>query len=210
MHLNMLFLLHRIPFHSVTSNSHSSFKTAQLTSCGKPSLSTRTATPAPLICLSSGFCAIFFKNLITFLSPWFSIWSTCSFSQIPCESPKSNLILRAQGLAHWKHSKILCWMHECRTCYFAIRSWFSGAALCVEHSPLGGSVVQWESSASWARTPARVSSDTFYVPAGPRSVLRHQQNRQNEKNFPTGFSWGWKIIEVDLGKVPSILEVYFS
>lgn len=184
MHLNMLFLLHRIPFHSVTSNSNSSFKTAQLPSAG--------SHPHP-INLSSGFCAIFFKNLITFLSPWFSIWSTCSFSQIPCESTKSNLILRSQGLAHWKHSKILCWMYEWRTCYFAIRSWFSDAALCVEHSPLGGSVVQWKRSALWARTPAYISSATFSGPAGPLSLLQAPENRQNE-NFPRGFSWGWKII----------------
>lgn len=56
-------------------------------------------------------------------------WFTCSFSQLLCESAKSNLILRSQGLAHWKHSKILCWTYEWRTCYFAGRLYIAGLAM---------------------------------------------------------------------------------
>lgn len=115
----------------------------------------------------------------------FSHWFTCSFSQLLCESANSNLILRSQGLAHWKHSKILCWTYEWRTCYFA-RLYIAGLAM------LGYvlSTLHWEAVlcsekllALQARKPGFPHrSAPFYLPfPGPCTILSHWQDGKNEQ-----------------------------
>lgn len=160
----------------------------------KLSLFIITTTKVWFISLSLlAFCIIKKKKkLIIFLSPWF----TCSFSQLLCENTKSNLILRSQGLPHWKHSKILCWTYEWRTCYFTWRLYVAGLAT----PGYVLSAVHWEAvlcseklSALQDRKPElAVNSTTFYLPVvGIHAVLsRHQPNRKNnnKKNFPAGFS----------------------
>lgn len=122
-----------------------------------------------------GFCVLFFffyviwsySCLIDF-SPWF----TCSFSQLLYECTKSNLIWPSQVLTRWKHSKILCWVYEWGTCY----CWFSDVRVCITHTPLGGSVVQWKSA---QRCPANAQAPTSPPLPSTYLFLGHVKSSQD-------------------------------